>query len=60
MTCPVCGAKCKDTSKEFARFARRHPRLCKERRDFTRQIAQTTRSVDDEDPIKGMHEDDQK
>mgnify|MGYP001581959160 FL=1 len=40
-----CGAKCADGSKR-TRFLERHPRLCSERQDFTRQLAQGTRSVE--------------
>jgi hypothetical protein len=47
-----CGAKC-SSPKDHKRFHARHPKLCAERRDFARQLAQGTRSVESgtsEDP----------
>ncbi len=42
----ACGASAADTCKERGRFKRRHPVLCSERRNFTKQLAQGTRSVE--------------
>lgn len=45
LTCP-CGASAANTSKERGRFKRRHPALCADRKKFTKQLAQGTRSVE--------------
>lgn len=44
-----CGSKAEP--KDRNRFLKRHPRICSERREFTKQIARGTRCVDDEDAI---------
>ena len=44
--CTVCHANCPNTSKERARFEKRHPAKCQERREFTKQLAEGVRSVD--------------
>lgn len=53
LTCFECGATVPDTSKFRGRFKRRHPKLCELhltaqelQREFTRQLAQDTKSVD--------------
>ncbi len=48
LACP-CGATVPNTSRYRGRFKRRHPALCTERLQFTRQLAQGTRSVDYDD-----------
>lgn len=48
LTCS-CGAKSKDTAEGRQRFMRRHPALCSDRKEFARQLAQTTRAVEDEE-----------
>ncbi len=47
LTC-VCGASANNTLKERARFLRRHGEKClaTERKAFTKQLAQGTRSVE--------------
>lgn len=45
--CDNCGAKCKPNERN--RFGKRHPKMCKERKAFTAQIAKGTRSVDADD-----------
>lgn len=48
LTAPLecsCGAKA--PPKDRKRFLARHPKMCSERREFTRQLAQGTRCVDD-------------
>jgi hypothetical protein len=47
LTCS-CGAKCKPGAER--RFRERHPKLCSERHEFARQLAQGTRSVDADEP----------
>jgi hypothetical protein len=47
----TCGAKAQDNSSESKRFKKRHPGKCSERRDFTKQLAQGTRSVDGDNPF---------
>ncbi len=45
-----CGAKAKANSAEEKRFLKRHPALCSRRKEFTKQLAQTCKSVEgDED-----------
>lgn len=48
LACP-CGATVPNTSRYRGRFRRRHPSLCQERVQFTRQLAQGTRAVDYDD-----------
>ena len=43
-----CGAECRER-KDIVRFLRRHPRLCSERREYTKQLARGTRCVEDEE-----------
>lgn len=45
--CPGCGAVCAATSKRRGRFLKRHPAKCQERREFSRQLAEGVRSVED-------------
>lgn len=42
-----CGAAAKNNTRERGRFKRRHPRLCNERGNFAKQLAQDTKSVED-------------
>ena len=42
--CPNCGATA--DPKDRNRFAKRHPRLCTERREFNRKLAQGTRCAE--------------
>jgi hypothetical protein len=42
-----CGARAE--AKDRRRFLSRHPKLCSERRRFSQQLANGTRSVDDQD-----------
>lgn len=44
-----CGAQCRQGSNKSLRFIARHPKLCSERKDFTKQLAQGVRSVEDLD-----------
>jgi hypothetical protein len=46
--CLVCGAVCNEKKHE-KRFRKRHPALCRERKEFTAQLAKGTRSVDADD-----------
>ena len=46
VSCPSCGAVCSD-KKDLARFKRRHPKLCQERKEFNKQLAAGVRSVED-------------
>lgn len=41
-----CGASSSKASKELKRFLKRHPAKCSERREFSKQLAEGTRSVD--------------
>jgi hypothetical protein len=45
LSCP-CGARCYNNSREARRFRLRHPVLCQARKQFTKQLAAGTRSVD--------------
>lgn len=47
LVCVNCGAI--GLPKNRARFLKRHPKLCKERADFAKQLAAGTRSVPDSD-----------
>jgi hypothetical protein len=54
----TCGASAKDNSAEAKRFHKRHPRKCTEkgnldaaRKEFTKQVAKSTKSVDQEFPL---------
>lgn len=49
LVCEYCLAQAKNTPSERGRFLKRHPKLCLERREFWRQLAQGTRSVDDQE-----------
>jgi hypothetical protein len=51
-----CGATARDTCKERKRFKLRHPRLCTERRKFTKQLAQSTRSVEYDEQVFGREQ----
>lgn len=42
----TCGARAPDTSSAAKRFQTRHPGKCTERKEFTRQLATGTKSVD--------------
>jgi hypothetical protein len=46
--CITCGARTLFWGKDEKRFLRRHPKLCKERGAFMRQLAQGVRSVESE------------
>ncbi len=48
LVCTVCGATCTER-KDMRRFERRHPALCAERKEYTKQLAQGTRAVEDEE-----------
>jgi hypothetical protein len=45
LTCS-CEATARNTPGEARRFLKRHPKLCSERRAFTKRLAGGTRSVD--------------
>jgi len=45
-TCPNCGAAAPETSKDRARFLRRHPKKCVAHARFQKDLAAETRSVD--------------
>lgn len=45
--CPNCAATAEPKHK--ARFMKRHPALCTKRKEFTKQLAAGTRSVDAEE-----------
>lgn len=53
-----CGASVAFTSKASARFAKRHPKLCWERKQFVSQLATGTRSVDADRPLVWQRPDD--
>jgi hypothetical protein len=48
LSCP-CGAICYNNSREARRFRLRHPVLCQARKQFTKQLAAGTRSVDEDE-----------
>jgi len=45
ITCPACGAVCRE-KKDETRFARRHPKKCAQHELFQRDLAAGTASVD--------------
>jgi len=47
ITC-TCGATADNNTKERKRFTKRHPKACSKRQVFNKQLAQGTRSVEDE------------
>lgn len=51
VVCSNCGAECAE-SKHLARFERRHPALCTARKEFNRQLARGTRSVEQTNEIE--------
>lgn len=46
-----CGATVPDNPRYRARFLKRHPTLCSERREFAEQLATGTRSVDEDEAM---------
>ena len=52
LICTVCGARAEYRKRK--RFLARHPRLCLERRQFTSQVAQRTRHLDDLETNEGV------
>lgn len=54
LTCPWCQATAHNTSKERGRFKRRHGKNClkRERQEFAKQLAQSTRSVNADAPAE--------
>lgn len=52
LLCTVCGARAEYRKRK--RFLSRHPKLCLERKEFTSQVAQGTRHLDDLDSNEGV------
>lgn len=56
LECPQCGLKVRNISKLRGRFKRRHPLLCTARVEFTKQLAEGTKCVDDEEGVGKINE----
>ncbi len=55
IACGECGAMCPEpqTAGVVRRFQSRHPKLCQERREFNRKLAEGVRCVEDEERRTG-------